>query len=299
MRSFKFYISEALDNLIKNKLMSFASSITIASCIFILVISFCISKNISLGLEELNNSIGLCVIISDDMSNQEIDLLYKKICEINYISQVKFISKQDALKNFTQSLDQGEELLANLEQDNPLPSSFDIKLKDNNFYSQVISNLEKLNSYGIKKIKHASNETNILLSVSKAVNIISLVIIFILGLIAFVIIINTIKLAVNNRKDEISIMRYVGATNYFICWPFIIEGIIIGLIGAIISVSIGWLCYERVVLIIYKNFPVLKNMFKFASGLEIFISLTPIALSLGILVGMLASIYSLKKYLKV
>ena len=299
MRSFKFYFDEAFDSLIKNKLMAFASTITVASCIFILSISFCIAKNINYALVQLNEAIGLSVIISDDLPTDKVNSLYEKILNIPYVNEVKFISSDEALKELSLTLEDSAQILNGFKDDNPLPRSFDITLKDNRFYSNAIESLETLKPDGISNIKHAQEETNILLSFSKIVRVISAVIIFSLAIISIIIIMNTIKLAVNNRKDEISIMKYIGATNWFIRWPFIIEGVIIGFVGSLIPVLISWPCYDKLVFIIYERIPVIKKLFEFEPGIFIFSELMPIALCLGVMIGVVGSFSSVRKYLNV
>lgn len=299
MRSFKFYLGEAFDSLIKNKLMAFASTITVASCIFILSISFCIAKNINYALVQLNDAIGLSVIVSDDLPAEKVNVLYEKIVDIPYVNEVKFVSSEDALKELSLTLEDSAQILNGFKDDNPLPRSFDITLKDNKFYSDVIKSLEKLKSDGIANIKHAQEETNILLSLSKIIRVISAVVVLALALISVIIIINTIKLAVNSRKDEISIMKYIGATNWFIRWPFIIEGMIIGFVGAIIPIAISWPSYDKLVMIICDKIPVIKKLFDFEPGIVIFSELIPLALGLGVMIGIIGSFSSVRKYLNV
>lgn len=299
MRSFRFYFGEAFDSLIKNKLMAIASIITVASCIFILSISFCIAQNINYAMEQLNNEIGLSVIVSDNLPSDKINTLYEKILAIPYVSEVKFISAEQALNDLSLTLEDSAQILSGLKDDNPLPASFDIKLKDNKFYSSVITSLEKLKSDGISNIRHARDEINILLSVSKIVRIISAVIILTLALISIIIIVNTIKLAVNSRKDEISIMKYIGATNWFIRWPFIIEGMIIGFIGAVIPIAISWPSYDKLVQMVKVRIPAIEKLFDFEPGIVIFSELIPFALGLGIIIGVIGSFSSVRKYLNV
>lgn len=300
MRSFKFYFEEACDSLIKNKLMAFASAVTIASCIFILTISFCIAQNINYALEQLNEFIGLSVIIDDNLPTDKINDLYEKILSIPYVNEVKFISSSEAFADFSLTLEGEEaEILNGLQDDNPLPCSFDITLKDNRFYGATIKILEEMKDDGVANVKQAKKETDILISISKIIRIISAVIIISLSINSIIIIMNTIKLAVNARKDEISIMKYIGATNWFIRWPFIIEGIIIGFIGSFFPLIISWPGYSKLVSVIYNRFPAIKNFFDFKSSFAIFSELLPLAILLGVSIGIIGSFTSVRKYLDV
>ncbi len=299
MRSFKFYFEEACDSLIKNKLMAFASAVTVASCIFILTISFCIAQNINYALEQLNESIGLSVIVTDNLPADKINALYEKILSVPYVNEVKFISSSEALTELSLTLEDSSEILNGLQDDNPLPCSFDITLKDNRFYGATIKILEEMKEDGVANVKHAKDETDVLISISKIIRIISAIIIISLGIISIIIIMNTIKLAVNARKDEISIMKYIGATNWFIRWPFIIEGMIIGFIGSFFPLIISWPGYSKLVSVIYNRFPAIKNFFDFKSSFAIFFKLLPLAILLGVSIGIIGSFTSVRKYLDV
>ncbi|MDR1150151.1 MAG: permease-like cell division protein FtsX [Clostridiales bacterium] len=297
--SLKFYLFEAFDNLIKNKLMAFASIAIVSSSILVFSISFYLARNINYILTQFNNSIGLSVILNDDLNENDISKLYDKISKIRYISNVKFISGKNGLKKFLEEYENAHELLEEIENDKILPDSFDIDLKDNRYYGIVIDKLENLKIYGVERVKHARDEIDMLMSIRKVIKITSTVIILILSLISVLIVINTIQLAVNLRREEIKIMKYIGATNWFIRWPFIIEGIIIGLTGSIIPVLITWPCYSKLIIEINNKYPTLKNIFEFMPGIIIFSALMPIAICLGIFIGIIASAFCIKKYLNV
>lgn len=299
LRSLKFYFKEAFNNLSRNKLMAFASVITVMSCILIFSVSFYFVENINFALEKINSAIGLSVIIKDDLPDEKVDMLKKKISELVYVKKIDFVSSEQALKNFMETFEDSKEILAGLKEDNPLPRSFDILLLDNKFYEDAIKACENLKDDGVEKVKHALAETNVLMSISKILHIVSAVMIFLLGIISIVIIINTIRLAVNSRREEIIIMKYIGATNWFIRWPFIIEGMIIGFVGSVIPVLICWPCYEKIIEFIYIKMSFMKKIFEFKSGLIIFSELLPIALSLGLFIGIVGSVSSVKKYLDV
>ena len=176
-------------------------------------------------------------------------------------------------------------------------NSFKISLDGIEYQSSVLSELEKLD--GINNIRHAQSETEVLLKLNKIIQITGILVIAILGIISVVIIMNTIKISVFTRRNEINIMKFVGATDWFIRWPFIIEGVLIGLIGAIIPIAIAWPAYGKAINMIYTYFPIIKNLATFRLGAEIFSVLLPIALVFGILLGTVGSVTSIRKYLKV
>lgn len=152
---------------------------------------------------------------------------------------------------------------------------------------------------GIESIRHAQQLTDTLMAIDAIFKIVSVVIIAILAIISIGIIMNTIKLTVFIRKNEIGIMKYVGATDWFIRWPFIVEGVIIGLIGAAIPSIISWLSYDRIVDYFNTHISVLNTLVALKSGGEIFIVTIPVALLVGALLGAVGSITSVRKHLRV
>lgn len=152
---------------------------------------------------------------------------------------------------------------------------------------------------GIESIRHAQQLTDTLVAIDAIFKIVSVVIIAILAIISIGIIMNTIKLTVFIRKNEIGIMKYVGATDWFIRWPFIVEGVIIGLIGAAIPSVISWLSYDRIVDYFNTHISVLNTLMSLKSGSEIFIVTIPVALLVGALLGAVGSITSVRKHLRV
>ena len=152
---------------------------------------------------------------------------------------------------------------------------------------------------GIESIRHAQQLTDTLMAIDAIFKIVSVVIIAILAIISIGIIMNTIKLTVFIRKNEIGIMKYVGATDWFIRWPFIVEGVIIGLIGAAIPSVISWLSYDRIVDYFNTHISVLNTLVSLKSGSEIFIVTIPVELLVGALLGAVGSITSVRKHLRV
>jgi cell division protein FtsX len=151
---------------------------------------------------------------------------------------------------------------------------------------------------GIEKIKHAQDITNALVTINIIVRVFSLIIIAILSVISVGIIMNTIKLTVFIRKSEINIMKYVGATDWFIRWPFVIEGIVIGLIGAVIPCVVCWLGYDGMISYI-SSYDFLSSIAQLKSASDIFFTIAPIALVIGVLLGVIGSISSLERHLNV
>ncbi|MBR6400955.1 MAG: ABC transporter permease [Firmicutes bacterium] len=152
---------------------------------------------------------------------------------------------------------------------------------------------------GIEKIMHAQGATSTLAALDTVVRIVSLILVILLCVVSVGIIMNTIKLTVFIRKNEISIMKYVGATDWFIRWPFIIEGLLIGIIGAALPCIISWYSYDKMVDVIYDKAPIVKTLFRFVAGGDIFAAVVPICLLIGAMLGVLGSANAIRKYLNV
>jgi cell division protein FtsX len=152
---------------------------------------------------------------------------------------------------------------------------------------------------GIKTIRHAEILTDYFLAINTAVKIVGSALIIILCITSIGIIMNTIKLTVFVRKTEIGIMKYVGATDWFIRWPFIIEGVVIGLIGALIPIIICWLAYARFEVIYVTNFSIIANTASLKTGLQIFSIVGPISILMGALLGAVGSITAIRRHLNV
>ncbi len=299
--SFKYFVKEALVNVFKNGLMSFASMLTVASCVFILITSYNIAANISYSLNSFEEQIGLTAFINDSVTSDEIKALNSDLQTTEHVTSVIFISSEDAYENFAISLDGNTQILEGLPKESLLPRSFEILLDDNAYLDQVLRKLEQDTGEGksYSYVRHAKQEIEIIDSLTNAIRIISIVLIIGLGFIGTVIIMNTIKITVNTRKNEITLMKYVGATDWFIRWPFIFEGIIIGLIGAIIPILITYFTYNSAINKLNSSLGFADSMFTFHTVSELFQYSTPLALALGIFIGVLGSVTSIRKYLNV
>ncbi len=296
--SIRYYFKEGFTGLLKNRLMTIASIATVAACIFIMAFSYCMVNNLHYVLRQMEDSIGIAVFLKGEISGEEVENLKKSIASIDHVSDVQYVSPDDALDELKKEWDAEDGVLDGFEgENNPLSNSFKISLDGIEYQSSVLSELEKLD--GINNIRHAQSETEVLLKLNKIIQITGILVIAILGIISVVIIMNTIKISVFTRRNEINIMKFVGATDWFIRWPFIIEGVLIGLIGAIIPIAIAWPAYGKAINMIYTYFPIIKNLATFRLGAEIFSVLLPIALVFGILLGTVGSVTSIRKYLKV
>ena len=296
-RSIKYFFSEAFGGVIRNRLMSIASIGTVAACIFIIAISYCALTNVDYMLEQLESSIGIAVFLDDDVDSDKVLQINDELLTIDHVESVSYISPEDALNDLKESWDADEILSGFDETNNPLSSSFEVSLDDIAYQSDVVNKIEQID--GVRNIRHAESETQILVKVSNFLSIFGITLILVLAVISVIIITNTIKLSVFTRRTEISIMKYVGATDWFIQWPFVIEGIIIGLVGASIPIVAAWPLYNKVIDLVYKHVPMIQSIVSFKFGIDIFSVLLPGALLFGAFLGVMGSMISLRKHLDV
>ncbi len=297
LRSMKYFLKEGIAGLFKNRLMTVASIAAVAACIAIVTITVAVMMNINSMLTHLEEGIGVVVFVENDASAEEIERVNNEIKKIEHVTEVSYIPPDEALETLSTKWEADGILDGFSGDNNPLSSSFEVSVDDIENQSEVITKLEGIS--GIRKIRHAATETDLLISLNSGFTYGGIIVAAILAIITIVIIVNTIKISLFIRRTEIGIMKLIGATDWFIRWPFVVEGGIIGLIGAVIPIAVGWIIYDRLVLMIYNAIPVIKNVFTFAPGGEIFTWLTPLAILGGILLGVIGSIMSLRKHLKV
>jgi cell division transport system permease protein len=294
-RTIRLYFKEALRSLVVNRLMSFASILTVASCIFIVSLFYLLAANINYFLGQLEDTLEIVVFIDEYLPAAQLTPLRQRILNMPQVSQVAFIDQRDALEDLILNMPGGAASFESLRLDNPLRHSFIIELNDLRYYNEVYHLVNDMPE--IVNIGEFSELADIMTAIRDVVQVASLVLIIILAGISIVLIINTIRIAVSTRQVEIGIMKYVGATDWFIRWPFVIEGLLIGFLGGVIPALLCRFGYERVVEMV-MDIPWL-NFISFMPGEDIFMYVMPLAIGLGILIGLIGSMVSVRRYLKV
>lgn len=291
-----YLLKEGIKNLFKNKKSTISSLMIMCATILIFGLFFVIGENINAFVQNVADAQEIRVIIKKDATESEIEELGKQILEIEGVRNAEFVSEEDALDYMKEWL--GEDTLAGYEDRNIFSAAYDVTLTDLELNNEVQESIRQLDN--IKNIESSNKVISQIISIAKGIRIITAGILVLLIIISVSIIANTIKLAVHSRRKEISIMKYVGATNNFIRWPFLVEGIIIGVIAGLISVLIIGGAYtflanklaETVFLDIAANWTMLE--FK-----EMFNLILTVYLILGVGIGALGSGISMKKYLEV
>ena len=296
-----YVISEGIKSVFKQKKMTGASIIIMCATMFMFGIFFLIGENINFAMEQLESQQGIRVMIKDEViSDGKEETLKAKINQIPGVNKVEFISKEDALstvRTWIAGNKNSEEILSGYDEDNPFPASFFVTLTDLTKNDEVQKQILKLD--GVDEISSNNDLLSKLASIAKSVQMITLGLLAILVLISIFIISYTIKLTVYARRKEISIMKYVGATNSFIRGPFIVEGIIIGIISAIITIGIIGVAYTSVLNKMLVSSVMQSLTISLYTFNQLFVRILIVYLILGIGIGVLGSVISMRKYLKV
>ncbi|MBR3249753.1 MAG: permease-like cell division protein FtsX [Clostridia bacterium] len=294
---FSYLIGEGFRNVFKNKKSTAASLMIMCATMIIFGIFFIIGENINYFIAEIESAQGIQVYINNDAKEEEIKEIGQKIKDLNGVNTVEYVSKEDALNQMKEKFKEKEYLLEGYEQNNIFPASYVVTLTDLNLSGQVQNEISKIEN--IKKITSRDETVSTLINLANGVRIVTGAILILLVVISIFIISNTIKLTVHARRKEISIMKYVGATNGFIRWPFIVEGIFIGIIAGMISLGLVGGAYSVIAeKMVNTDFMQVIGMSLLRFS-DMFTLIVIVYLILGIGIGALGSIISMRKYLKV
>src|SRR6056297_1862079 len=250
-----YTLKETFRNLWRNRWMSLASITSVVATLIILGIIFILVLNInSISQGAKDQFTNIDVYIQEGVATEEINLLKSDIIALQGVEEVNYKTKDEALEEYKEQWGEDGYLLDGFVE-NPLPNSFVITLTEIEFSEYVVSKIGEMQ--GIEEVRYDEDFINKIITVSDYIKVIGLILIVILIAISTFIISNTIKLALNSRRTEISIMKYVGATSWFIRWPFILEGTILGLVGAILSTGIIYYAYRYTYSLLTSEFYVI------------------------------------------
>ncbi len=289
----EYFITESLNSIRRNGLMSLASLMTVALSLLILGVFIILVMNLNHMASVLESQVQVTVYLQDTLKEVEVREIGTRITKLPGVTRVNFIAKEEAMNRFKQRLGEQQGLLAELGEANPLPNSFEVKLDRPDRVKPVALAIAQLK--GVEAARYGQEVVEQLFSLTRMVRIFGVVLILFLGLAALFIIVNTIRLTVFARRREIGIMKYVGATDWFIRWPFIIEGVLLGFLGACIAVLPLTQFYSMLTGQVYESLAFLPLLpkYPFMGYVNIFL------LCAGIGIGALGSVISVKKFLKV
>ena len=274
--TFFYTIKQGLVNIWKNKMFSLASIATMTACIFLFGLFYSIVTNFQAMVKDAESGVAVTVFFDAGISEQRIEEIGDLIKQRVEVSHCEYTSADEAWESFKDVyFDGNEDAASSFAGDNPLANSASYSIYMNDISMQTLTDFNSLIGY------------------------ISAGIILILLGVAVFLISNTITVGISVRREEIGIMKLIGATDYFVRAPFVVEGIVIGLIGAAIPLGILYVLYEKIILYIGDKFKFISNMIQFLSVDQVFHTLVPVALLLGVGIGFIGSRITIRKHLKV
>ena len=239
---FGYLIGEGFGNVFKNKKSTGASLMIMCATMIIFGIFLILTENINHFVLEIESAQGIQVFIENEATQEQINEVGEKLRALDGVSTTEFVSKDVALNQMKEKFGDKQDLLAGYEENNIFPASYVVTLTDLNKSKAVQEQISTFEN--IKKITSKDETVTTLINLANGIKIVTGVILILLIIISVFIIANTIKLTVHARRKEISIMKYVGATNGFIRWPFIVEGMIIGIVASAISITLVGMAYS-------------------------------------------------------
>lgn len=298
--TFWYCLKQGVINICRNILFSLASIATVSACIFLFCLFFSIVVNVQYVIKNTESTVGITVFFDEGLDKNKITQIGNEIKSRKEVKEVKFTSAEDAwAKAKKEYFGDMQDLAEGFEEDNPLAnsSSYTIFLNDLVQQEEIVSWLNGIE--GVRKVNYSKTAAEGMNSLNKVIGILSMLIIGVLLAVAIFLISNTITVAAAFRKNENEIMKLIGATNYMIRAPFVVEGVIIGLVGASIPLIAIYFLYRSAVGYVVTKFSILSGLFKFLPVDAIFPYMAATAMSLGLGIGFFVSFFTIRKHLKV
>lgn len=291
-----YVIKQGFRNIFKNKWFSLASIATIGACLFLFGLVFSIITNFEYMVKNAEEGVSVTVFFDEGISDERIEEIGRLIINHTAVAKANYISADEAWESFkTEYL--GE--YADGFTENPLENSenFEIYLNDVSRQAELVNYLEAID--GVRQVNKSEVTANTLSGMNKLIAYISVGIIGILLAVSVFLISNTVMIGISVRKEEIAIMKYIGATDFFVRAPFVIEGVIIGAVGSLIPMVIIFYIYDKAIGYIVNRFSILSSLLTFLPIETIYYYLFPISLILGIGIGFVGSAFTVKRHLRV
>lgn len=293
VRTSEYFIREAVSSLRHNGLMSVASASTVALSLLILGMFLIMVLNLNHMASALESQVQISVYLQDNMADRDMREIGTRITKLPGVVQVTFVNKDEALTRFKQRLGEQQGILSVLGDTNPLPNAFEVKVDKPERVKPVAQAIGQMK--GVENARFGQEVIDQLFTITHMIRIFGLLLIVFLALAALFIISNTIRITVFARRKEIGIMKYVGATDSFIRWPFLIEGMILGFTGAVIAVLLLTKAYAMFTEQIYEKLAFLPLIPKY----PFLTYITIVLIVTGTLIGALGSTISLRRFMKV
>lgn len=296
----RYTIKQGLRNISRNKMFSIASVATMAACIFLFGVFYSIITNFQYLVEKAEESVAIVVFLDADITEKQKDNIEQKLSKREEVLEVKYVSADAAWEDFSKSYFGADSDAMEGFSENPLENSdnFEVYMKDVEKQAELVQYAEGLE--GVRKVNKSELVADALTSVNKLIAYVSGAIILILLVVAIFLISNTVNMGITIRKEEIAIMKYIGAKDAFVRAPFVLEGVIIGIIGAALPLLLLYFAYEKAISYIMTKFSIFSTILNvdFLPAADVYKTLLPVGLLLGVGIGFVGSFFTVKKHLK-
>lgn len=293
IRTLAYFTGQAFSSMRRNSWMTVASIGTVAVTMIVLGIFLLLGGNIQSFAGNIESQVEISLYLQDEISSQQIDELAQKLAALEQVETVKYVSKEEALEELREMYGESGDFLAGLEMDNPLRNGFRLRTHRPEQVLEIVPALRILD--GVAEVQYGQGFVEQLFTVTNILRVVALGLMLGLAAAATFIIANTIRITVFARRREISIMKYVGATDWFIRWPFIIEGMTLGLIGSLIAAGLIAWAYQAAVV----NLAVSVPFFPLVKPWPFLLGVTGWLLLIGTAIGVIGSTVSLRRFLRV
>lgn len=296
-----FYsLKQGFINIKRNKLFSLASVGTIAACIFLIGLFYAVLANLQHIVSSAEDNVAVVIFFDYESTQEQKDAIEASIKKRVEFGTLTYVSAEEAWEEYKEEyFKEAPELAEGFKDDNPLANSdsFRVTLNDISMQDEFVDFVEDLE--GVRKVNYSDSTADTLEDFGKMVGFVSVAIIIILLAVGIFLISNTVMIGIAVRKEEIGIMKLMGAKDLFIRMPFMVEGVMIGIVGATIPLLVLVMIYERVIKSILEQFATVSSVFSLLSTGEVFAVLTPAAFIVGGGIGLIGSIITMRKHLKV
>jgi cell division transport system permease protein len=292
-----FYcIKQGIRNIFKNKWFTLASVATISACLFLFGLFYAILTNFENMVKTAEEGVSVTALLDEGLSDDRVQEIANMINRRTEVKESNYVSAEDTWIQFAEENNFGD---ISIFTENPLAdcAHFEIYMSDVSKQSELVSYLESID--GVRKVNQSAMTAQTLTGVNKIISYVSVGIIVILFLVSIFLISNTVTIGISVRKEEIQIMKYIGATDFFTRAPFVIEGMIIGLVGSLIPLVAIYFIYNEAMMYVASRFPSLSQLMQFLPVQTIFANLVPVSIAIGVGIGFLGSFTTVRKHLKV
>ncbi len=298
--TFGYSMKQGVKNIGRNKMFSMASIATMAACIFLFGLFYSIVVNFSHIVEKAEEGVAITVLFDENVTQAAKDRIGEQLAEADGVLSVNYVSAEEAWESFKDDyFGESKDLADGFKTDNPLRNSdnFEVYMADVSKQKSVVEYAQSLE--GVRKVNKSDVVAKTLTSVNKLVGYVSVTIIAILLGVSIFLISNTVTMGITVMREEIAIMKYIGAKDGFVRAPFVIEGLLIGIVGALIPLLLLYFMYDKAISYIMSKFSLLNNIMEFLPVLDVYKTLLPVGIALGVGIGFVGSFFTIRKHLKV